>query len=255
MEKIKLIILLLGIIITQASWGKSLGKYKNHHQITDKEVLFETTKGMKILISAHDDYAIGVSVYHKGETVQLTSPEVIRSKNTSLKGSVYVEEIHDAIQVTTTMTDGLYIRIEKDPFRLSYLQKDNYSALASEYKGFEFDKNSTSVSFAVNQNNEQFEVVALKTVLSPSSLVEKGKIKETGEEGIALISTKGYSIAFDDQSKKTVTLNKNNELAIQSLNHMKSGFGYRLFFGPSHHDFLGKIALTRMESSPTTQLF
>ncbi len=255
MKKVKLIVFVLVILSAQAVWGKTPGNYKTHHQITDKEILFETTKGIKILISACGDYEIGVTVYPKGDAVSLISPEMIRSKAISLKGSIYVEEIHDAIQVTTTMADGLYIRIEKNPFRLSYVQKDSDSALASEYKGFEFDKNSTKVSFSVNGNNEQFEVVGLKNLLNPSSFIEKGEVIEIEDQGFALISTRGYSLAFDCNSKKTISLNKKNELFIQSMNNMKDGFGYMLLFGPSHHDLLGKIALAGIGSIPTNSLF
>jgi hypothetical protein len=53
-----------------------------------------------------------------------------------------------------------------------------------------------------------------------------------------------------------LTLNKNNELAVQTTGgKMDGGFGYILFFGPSHHDFIGKLALNRVENGQTSNLF
>lgn len=236
------------ILLPFAISAKSLGNYKGHQQITDKEVLFETTKGQKILISADDDYIIGVQVFGNGLPVKLTTPEQVRTKATSLKGSIYVEEIHDAIQVTTTMSDGLYIRIEKSPFKLTYLQKDNYQVLASESKGFFFGKSSCNVTFQTNPLFEKIELIShLPDGNIQSSPVQKGKSVNLDdlnaiEKEHVLVSSKGYSIIFKGKKGKSVFINKDNELAIQTNSGDSNCFGYKLQFGQTHNEYLERTA-------------
>lgn len=245
---------MLALVITQTVVGKSLGNYKSHQQITDKQVLFETTEGMKVLVSAQDDYIIGVDVFEKGEVVSLISPEQIRSKQASLKGSIYVEEIYDALQVTTTMSDGLFIKVEKNPFRLSYIQKDNYATLAGELKGFNFGKSGSNISFVADAQNEAFDVISIDNNPVQFNSLQNGKVELT-DTNIALISSKGYSIAFRNNFKKTVELKKNHELAIQSDSNGKKNFGYTLMFGPSHNDFVEKYAINKTDNSELSEVF
>jgi hypothetical protein len=72
MVKIHLLFTLLflfGISLNVASRG--IGKFKKYHQVTDKEVLIESSKGAYILVSAHEHYALSISTIKKAEAVNL----------------------------------------------------------------------------------------------------------------------------------------------------------------------------------------
>jgi hypothetical protein len=250
MGRIKLVIVLIALAFPVSIHAKTSGNYKSHQQITDKEVLFETTKGVKILLSAEDDYTIGVRFLGKNEIVKLNTPEHVRSKKTSLKGSIYLEEIHDKIQVTTTMDDGLFIIIEKNPFKLSYLQKENNQLLTSESKGINFGKLGPYISFYSESNKEKFEVVSRTKSETLSNTLEMGESiciadGDVDTNEFVLVSSNGYSIVFKNESRNLISLNKNSELAVQSFGKEKDQFSYKLLFGSAHNDYVERLSLER----------
>ncbi|MFA9393024.1 MAG: hypothetical protein ACERKD_24665, partial [Prolixibacteraceae bacterium] len=74
--------ILLSIIVLSLAFNtkleaKSLGQFKKYTQLTDKEILMESTKGAKIVFTAYDNNSIGVSYYDKNEAVHLITPSNI----------------------------------------------------------------------------------------------------------------------------------------------------------------------------------
>jgi hypothetical protein len=111
--------------------AKSNGKLLKYTQVTDKEVLIESNKGIKILFTAYDNYSIGVKYYDKTEEIQLISPTTILSASV-LKGSIYVEEIDELMQITTTSPDGLIIKVDKRKFTFTFIDKSDNSEIILE---------------------------------------------------------------------------------------------------------------------------
>lgn len=114
-----IIALTLQVVATSA---KSKETYKNYTQITDKEILVESTNGMKVLFTAFDNNNISIEYFNGNETVSLITPASVLS-GVDLEGSMYVEELDDLMQITTTTKDGLMIKIDKRNFEFTFIDK------------------------------------------------------------------------------------------------------------------------------------
>ena len=125
------ILTMLLFLLGNGLQAKNIGKFKKYTQVTDKEVLVESTKGIKILFTAFDNHSIGVTYFEKDVTVQLISPEKILN-HTGLNGSIYVEELDELMQITTTTNDGLMIKVNKDEFGFSFIDKTNKQEIIVE---------------------------------------------------------------------------------------------------------------------------
>ena len=125
--KIKIIIVFLIALFgfsVNGVMAKSNGKFLKYKQVTDKEVLVESTKGVKILFTAFDNNSIGVAYSSKHEAVNLISSKNILSRF-DLSGSIYVEELDELMQITTTSNDGLMIKVDKKTFAFTFIDKAN----------------------------------------------------------------------------------------------------------------------------------
>jgi hypothetical protein len=125
-------VLLLSLIVVSLNVNAiSPGKYTKYQQVTDKEVLIESTKGVKILFTAYDNNSIGISYFNKDEEVKLISPSSILNHK-ELSGSIYVEEIDELMQITTTSKDGLMIKVDKRKFDFTFIDKSDNSEIDLE---------------------------------------------------------------------------------------------------------------------------
>jgi hypothetical protein len=133
------------VLMSQVALAKNTDKYKSYTQITDKEVLVESTDGSKILFTAFDNETIGVTRYAKDETVRLITPENYAS-HAELKGSIYVEELNGLIQITTTSDNGMVIKIDKKP--LEFVVTDKVS-----HEQFAFDQSKIGTGITLLKDN------------------------------------------------------------------------------------------------------
>ena len=124
--KTMLIIVLLAFSLNASA--KKSEKMIKYQQVTDKEVLIISNKGTKVLFTAYHNNSIGVSYFSKDEEVSLISPSKILTHN-EFNGSIYVEEIDELMQITTTSNDGLLIKIDKSNFDFSFIDKTDKSEL------------------------------------------------------------------------------------------------------------------------------
>lgn len=123
--------LLLILVLSTGAMAKSTGKFLKYNQVTDKEILLESTKGYKVLITAYDNNSIGIKYFEKEEKAELVSPSTILKHN-NLSGSIYIEELDELMQITTTSNDGLTIKIDKKHFGLTFIDKTDESELIFE---------------------------------------------------------------------------------------------------------------------------
>lgn len=107
------------------------GKFSRYTQLTDKQVLVESTKGVKVLFSAYDQHSVGMTYFTKNETVQVILPAEIFNHG-ELNGSIYVEELDDMMQITTTSNNGLVIKIDKKKFGFTFIDKTNQEQILVE---------------------------------------------------------------------------------------------------------------------------
>jgi len=133
------------VLMGQVAFAKNTNKYKSYTQITDKEVLVESTDGSKILFTAFDNGTIGVTRYAKDETVGLITPENYAS-HPELKGSIYVEELNGLIQITTTSDNGMVIKIDKKP--LEFVVTDKVT-----HEQFAFDQSKIGTGITLLKDN------------------------------------------------------------------------------------------------------
>lgn len=125
-----LIMMSLTSFVQQANAEKK-GKFNNYTQVTDKEVLITSTKGVKVLFSAYDQHSIGIRYFNGKEEVKLISPKNIFD-HVELSGSMYVEELDELMQITTTSDKGLVIKIDKKNFEFTFIDKSNNQEILVE---------------------------------------------------------------------------------------------------------------------------
>lgn len=121
---IQSVLFMFFMFLAQFVFAAPAGKYVKYRQVTDKEVIIESNKGEKVLFTAYSNNSIGVACYHKGEEVKLIAPSEIISR-IDLNGSIYVEEVEELVQITTTSDDGLVIRISRKPFGFTFFDKES----------------------------------------------------------------------------------------------------------------------------------
>jgi len=87
MGKVYLFVMLfLLCCLSLTGYSKSWGNFKDYKQITDKEVLLETSNGAQILITAIDSQALQISA-SANKSFQLIQPDQI-NKHKHLEGSI-----------------------------------------------------------------------------------------------------------------------------------------------------------------------
>ncbi|HOO86030.1 MAG TPA: hypothetical protein PLS94_15770 [Prolixibacteraceae bacterium] len=132
MVKFRYIFLIASLFLVAISVSaKQNGKFASYSQITDKEVMLISNKGEKFLFSAYDNNRIGFDFYNKNEIVSLVLPSAIAEK-TDLKGSIYVEELDELMQITTTSSTGMVIKIDKKNFAFTFVNKINNEEIIIE---------------------------------------------------------------------------------------------------------------------------
>ena len=133
MKKIIIISLIIFTVVFSAFQANATnkGKFSRYTQLTDKEVLVESTKGIKVLFSAYDHYSVGMTYFNRNDKVQVILPSEIFN-HAELNGSIYVEELDDMMQITTTSNDGLVIKIDKKKFGFTFIDKTNKKEILVE---------------------------------------------------------------------------------------------------------------------------
>lgn len=126
---LKVLLIIVFSLMSLVVMAKSTGKFSSYRQITDKEILLTSTKGVKVLITAYENSRLGFAFYDKSVNVQLLSPGSISHRN-DLFGSIYVEELDELMQITTINSDGFSIQIDKKHFGFVFIDKQT----AKEYK-------------------------------------------------------------------------------------------------------------------------
>jgi hypothetical protein len=245
MRNVKLVALAITLLLSQVALAKSLGNYKSHCQITDKEILFETTNGSKILICANDNYVIQIKILGKNETICLLTPEKVL-EGCDLNGSIYTEEIEGKIQVTSTMNDGIFINIEKTPFKLSFLQKEDRTLLTKEIQGVTFTNQGINISFSV-EKGEELKLLSKEDYQLHSHMILSGNIyklenSNNSDNVLCFLSSKGYAIAINNYNQKELNFCTNNQLKIKTIDQEQDHFSYTLFFGENGQDFIPRYA-------------
>lgn len=240
--------------------ARTIGDFKNYRQLTDKEVLIETTRDACILVTAYNHYALGVTVLSAHEAELLTSPDKIHLR-TELSGSIYVEELDELMQITTTVSDGIVIKIEKEPLRLSYINKADNALLFEEEKGVKFGNKETETAFSIGAG-EHINLVAGNHLKSISQQLGTGEIytNETVDaflfEGndICVVSSKGYAVVLEADQSYQIDLSKKEQLKI-SHNQLKANkLEYLILYGQQQPEMIEKYAFhVKQENKQMTQ--
>lgn len=130
MIKLRTIFLTIAVIaITITANAKQFGTFARYSQVTDKEVLVVSSKGIKVLFTAYDNQTIGFTWHDKKQSVSLILPSNILGYE-ELKGSIYVEELDELMQITTTSNDGLLIKVDKKNFGFTFVNKGNNTEIS-----------------------------------------------------------------------------------------------------------------------------
>lgn len=249
MGKLQLILAVVVLLALNTSgFAKSMGNFKSYKQVTDKEVLIETTNGSKVLISAYNNYAIQISSLNNTEKVALTSPKAI-CERADLSGSIYVEELDDMMQITTTIDDGLVIKIEKNPLRFTYINKLHSSILFEEATAVKFGSKSNNINFSVG-DDEELKLVSRKNHQSNTLAINNGDVINVDkvneflypENEICLVSSKGYAIVFDSKLQHEINYSKSEKVKVSVMGSEINQFNFLLIYGPQQPELIDKYA-------------
>ena len=230
----------------QPATAKSLGNFKSYRQITDKEVLIESTKGAFILVSAYNDYALGISVVNKEKVLELTAPGNINSQH-KLNGSIYVEELDELMQITTSITNGVAIKVEKKPLHFSYVDKTTKSILFEELYSVKFSSKANDIAFSLDEGeeiqlltNNRLETISTKLVAGSILSSEKMSSQLFPDNEICLVSSKGYAVIFDSELPHEIDLSKPEQVKISKT--ANNEFNYLLIYGPQCPELIERYA-------------
>ncbi|HKM94995.1 MAG TPA: hypothetical protein VJY41_15195 [Prolixibacteraceae bacterium] len=228
--------------------AKSLGNFKRYLQITDKEVLIESTEGNFILISAYEDYTLHIKSIIKSDAIKLVSPEKIHM-NKNLGGSIYVEELDELVQISTVVNDGIFIQVHKNPLSFSYIDKTTRQVLFEELKGINFSKQSAQMSLSLKPDEELMLMAGndIHVITTPINLGDSYSNSKIGsfiypENDVCLISSKGYSIVLKSNELFQIDYLKPNKISIIKQNPTNE-FGFLIIYGSLQCEMIEKYAL------------
>ena len=249
MGKLHLVVVVMVLFgLHQPATAKSLGNFKSYRQITDKEVLIESTKGAFILVSAYNEYALGISVVNEDKVLELTAPNKINLKE-ELNGSIYVEELDDLMQITTTINNGVAIKIEKNPLHFSYIDKSTRNTLFEELHSVKFKNKADDIAFSLSEDeeiklvtNNRYETISTNLVSGDVFSFEKMNNLVFPNNEICLVSSKGYAIIFDSEMPHEIDLSKPDQIKISRTVNENKQFNYMLVYGPRCPELIEKYA-------------
>lgn len=234
--------------------AKSLGNFKHYKQITDKEILIETTNGSQVLVSAYSNYAIGISAVCNGLPLTLTAPGIIASR-IHLNGSIYVEELDDLMQITTTNSDGMVIKIDKNPLRFTYISKEMATPLFEQLSTIKFTNKSNNVLIAVAENEELKLLTSNKHQSNTMNIVNGEVVKYdqlnefiNPENEICLVSSKGYAIVLESKLAHEFNYSKEKKMKISVSGSKQQSLNYMIIYGPQQPELIEKYAFHMNES-------
>ena len=247
MCKLKLFLAVVVLLaLNNSLFAKSMGNFKSYRQITDKEVLIETTNGSKVLFSAYNNFAIGVLAAGADEEIALTSPQSIQER-TDLTGSIYVEELDEMMQITTTINDGLVIKVEKNPLRFTYVDKSSMNTFFEE--GFKFGNKENNLDLTVVQGEElrllssnNYQTNSLE--INDGDIINFTRVNEFlyPNNEICMISSKGYAIILDSNLEHEINYSKSERLKISSVPRDNNKFSFMLLYGAQQPELISKFA-------------
>ncbi len=253
MGKLSIVIIASVVLFSAKVEAKSIGNFKKYNQVTDKEIMIETSSGSKILISAYNNYALGVKYIDQNEDAKLTSPSKI-AQNKELSGSIYVEELDELMQITTTNNDGLIIKIQKKPFRLSYINKNSKETLLAEYKNIISVDQGDLVIFQKNENETLHILTSAKqdnssAKILPGNAFSAEKFEELIYPGqkICIDSSNGYALVLPTEKTQNIDINSKKGLMVQ--NKVQSSLSYLVIYGPAKSDLIDKYAFNITEKA------
>jgi alpha-glucosidase (family GH31 glycosyl hydrolase) len=233
----KLVLTIALIVATyQLALSKTLGNFSSYKQITDKEVLFTTTNGSRILITANQEQIIGIQALGEQEIVNLTLPcDIDKSK---LTGSLYVEELDNQIEISSSSTNGIRIRINKQPFKLSYFDPKSKEVYLDEFKAIDFSKNGAQLTFSKSET----ETLELRDTEHTTKSIDNNELNAKNYDPILIMSSKGYCILIDSPYEKLVQLSKKNKLNV-NVQNKREIIQYYIVTGINENDIMQQVAL------------
>lgn len=248
MKNLHLIFIVIVLLaFNTTATAKTLGNFRSYKQITDKEILIESTNGSQILVSAYNDFAIGVTVVNSESNLEITTPIDIAKRN-DLSGSIYVEELDELMQITTAISDGLVIKIEKKPLRFTYVDKSTSDVMFEDLTGVRFGKKSNDINFSASKN-ETIELLSNNKFETLAKPINEGDVINFGEVNnlihpnneICLVSSKGYAVIFESELEHEINYSKSEKIKV-SVKGQQDNFSYLLVYGNQQPELIEKYA-------------
>ncbi|MCF8358416.1 MAG: hypothetical protein K9H26_06630 [Prolixibacteraceae bacterium] len=239
-------LLLLLLFASNNAFSISFGNFKSYRQVTDKQIVIESTSGIKVLFNALDNNELSITIYEPDEKVQLLSPAVIM-ENELLKGSIYVEELDDLMQITTTTDDGLIVKIQKYPLGFSYCNKLTHEPFTSISNKFLLRGKSCKLSI-VPPSDEDIDIVMQNNDETSCIKLDKGGSINASCNNSAcyLFSSKGYALRFENQALLAISQTKSGNYSIDINKNENNPYRFVLIVGPEREHIDKELVYTGM---------
>ncbi len=251
-------------LITPGICREKLTDLKNY-KVSGKSIILTTISEQKICLTPYGDYIIRVQPLRRGEDFFPDDYyEMVEPKKWN--GNFKVSDDEELLTIQTAPSDGVLLKIRKNPVSIEFYQKTGSLILLSEREGTVWENNRVYVSLVFN-DNENF------TGLGHSYLGRSEKINLKGEliqrnygknhrEQAPLIvpfymSGKGYGIFLNSTFENFFNFGKDSIYEFGFDDHgFKSRMDYFFILGPEFPQILDRYTqLTGRPRLPVRAVF
>ncbi|HVO74605.1 MAG TPA: hypothetical protein VMT35_11325, partial [Ignavibacteriaceae bacterium] len=230
-----------------------------------RSIILSTDSGQEMKLTPYGDYIVRIQPIRKGENYFPDDYyEMIESK--IWEGKFKVKETKEFLLIETIPSDGILVKIKKNPVRIEFCRKNDKSILLSEKDGIVWENKNVYASFILD-NRENFTGLG-HTYLGRSTkinlkgeLIERNYGAEHGEQAPLIVpfylSSKGYGIFLNSTFPNFFNFGKDKKYEFGFNDEgFKSRMDYFFILGPEFPEILDRYTqLTGRPRLPMKAVF
>jgi hypothetical protein len=161
-----------------------------------------------------------------------------------------VEELDEMMQITTVISDGVTIKVSKNPLQFTFIDKTTKEVLFEEIAGVNFGKKSTDLVLSL-ASNEEIKLISGNQYSTGSNNILSGNTYTEEminqmvfpDNKICIHSSNGYSIVLEKDQSHQIDLSKPEKLKISKNDNRTGVFNYMMLYGPMQPALIERYAL------------
>jgi alpha-D-xyloside xylohydrolase len=243
---------------------EKLSDLKNY-EARGKSIILTTISEQKIRLTPYGDYIIRVQPVRRGEDFFPDDYyEMVEPKKWN--GNFKVSDDGELLTIQTAPSDGVLLKIRKNPVSIEFYQKAGSLILLSEREGTVWENNRVYISLVFN-DNENFTGLGHSYLGRSEKINLKGELiqrnygKNHGEQAPLIvpfyISGKGYGIFLNSTFENFFNFGKDSIYEFGFDDHgFKSRMDYFFILGPEFPEILDRYTqLTGRPRLPVRAVF